>query len=673
MWVYYDKQQTLVEQTDASDTPARVGSVGEFRIFAYIEGIDPDDYPDATIRLQKPTLDPIVTPDLFVTDRKSIVFKGSDKLNYFKTGESYKGFEFVFNTSGLLDTSGLWKATFYLNGTSHNPATGLIKFNVQESVYDEEPVPMSWFQWQQILTEHILSKMPLKGSKAIRYVNNETVYEMDKYQSGDIVFNTDDNKLYILSEEESPDDPEQTVIVKTEFVEFAEKNYLDSNFERMLKIVSNVYEPADTNNYRIFRVDNLSKIGEFSNWQQGQMFFVKDLGSSHHKALIEIDSNSSSGYNVIFDFTTSENRMIASSNVTRTVGTSETTYLVKFKNGINDIITQFSIILENATQSSSGLMSSSDKSTLDGVSTTFESRFNKKQDLTSNSETYYPSVKAVKAAVDEIISRIRALEGLGRYLSVWNATTGKPGELPGEVDVLTEEYVFKTGDWYKVGTGGYKIPTGVKLSVGTTIANFPSATGTTELKPNDTILFNGTGWEILHTPEIIVAFENIAGDPYDNANLKTAFDAKQNKVYYGNTEPTGNIEEGDLWAYEGVDLRDVAIGDGLEIVTDSQTGVRTLRAKPKLYRYDVDLYFNTDPETPPDINMSGYIVSTAKVTPTYGSLTSDQLKQIMNNATYVYLEHTTMVTYDNTQIRVGNKTGKYAEMDTFLCADVIEI
>lgn len=152
--------------------------------------------------------------------------------------------------------------------------------------------------------------------------------------------------------------------------------------------------------------------------------------------------------------------------------------------------------------------------------------------------------------------RISAVEGRGRYLSTWNASTGKPSDLPGAGASVTEVYTYKTGDFFIVHTTGNKFPTGTNIAVGTTIETFPSDTRSGENAAiNDTIYFNGTTWTLLHTPNISTIWGGISGSVVNQIDLinylNINFQAKlplasaAGKVLKS-TDNAGGVEWGDV-------------------------------------------------------------------------------------------------------------------------------
>lgn len=108
--------------------------------------------------------------------------------------------------------------------------------------------------------------------------------------------------------------------------------------------------------------------------------------------------------------------------------------------------------------------------------------------VTSTSTTKALSANQGKALND----RINNLLARGRFLSFWDATTGMPLTNPSGYP-----YEYHTGDYFivnKVGETNY-IPNGA------TYTGQPSTTVyTDDLKPNDSIYYDGTSWSVFDTP-----------------------------------------------------------------------------------------------------------------------------------------------------------------------------
>ena len=127
----------------------------------------------------------------------------------------------------------------------------------------------------------------------------------------------------------------------------------------------------------------------------------------------------------------------------------------------------------------------------------------------------------------ELNDRLNNVESRGRFLSVWDCTTGLPETDPAGLDT-GDVYEYQRGDYYivgDVGTTNYR-PTGSSYTVGT-----PSTVVETEtVKENDTYIFDGSVWILQQNTDRDVTFATVAGSPYDNSNLASALNSKQNEI-----------------------------------------------------------------------------------------------------------------------------------------------
>lgn len=91
----------------------------------------------------------------------------------------------------------------------------------------------------------------------------------------------------------------------------------------------------------------------------------------------------------------------------------------------------------------------------------------------------------LKDELDGLSERITNLQNIGRFLSIWNATTGVAESTP-----PSSPYIYKTGDYFRVGAPGDRIPKGTSYTTGGT--NYE--TTTEQLATGDVFYFDGTVW-----------------------------------------------------------------------------------------------------------------------------------------------------------------------------------
>ena len=131
-------------------------------------------------------------------------------------------------------------------------------------------------------------------------------------------------------------------------------------------------------------------------------------------------------------------------------------------------------------------------------------------------------------AEGNIQQQIDNLKSRGRFLSLWNCSTGLAQSTPTSLP-----YEYKTGDYFIVGTVGttnYKPSGNQYTGVASTVVE------TNTVKVNDTFYYDGTNWMLQVNAEREVSFSSIVGNPEDNVALKIDLDDK-----YDVSNPAGYI------------------------------------------------------------------------------------------------------------------------------------
>lgn len=131
----------------------------------------------------------------------------------------------------------------------------------------------------------------------------------------------------------------------------------------------------------------------------------------------------------------------------------------------------------------------------------------------------------------ELQDQIDNLNARGRFLALWNCSTGLAQTNPPE-----SPYTYKAGDYFivgvvaAVGQNNYK-PSGSSYTTG--VASSTVETDTVDV--DDVYYYDGTNWKLQVNTQKTVSFTNIAGSPYDNSNLASALDAKISDVQINST------------------------------------------------------------------------------------------------------------------------------------------
>lgn len=168
---------------------------------------------------------------------------------------------------------------------------------------------------------------------------------------------------------------------------------------------------------------------------------------------------------------------------------------------------------------------------------------------TSSSDTDKPlSANMGKSLQDQIDN----LSARGRFLALWNCATGLAQSNPPE-----SPYTYKSGDYFIVGTVASGSGTNYRPNGPTYTTGVASTTvETAEVSVDDVYYYDGENWRLQVNTQKTLAFANIAGDPYDNANLASALNAKQDELVQG----TGITIDSDTNTISNSGVRSVSTG-----------------------------------------------------------------------------------------------------------------
>lgn len=197
--------------------------------------------------------------------------------------------------------------------------------------------------------------------------------------------------------------------------------------------------------------------------------------------------------------------------------------------------------------------------------------------LTTNDATKVLSAKQGY----EINQRLQAVEGLGRFLSVWDASDGYPEDLP-PADQLP--YELKNGYFYIVGSvagsGGtnYKPHVTIIGDKGYFIDSHSTDVESTQLHAKDIYIYNGATKEfrLISDSSADVYWLNIKGnDPMVNLALAALFNDKQKKLI-NNGDFSINHTTGEITFLNGtskfIALTALSVASGIHLTYNNGTG-----------------------------------------------------------------------------------------------------
>lgn len=131
--------------------------------------------------------------------------------------------------------------------------------------------------------------------------------------------------------------------------------------------------------------------------------------------------------------------------------------------------------------------------------------------------------KPLSANMGRVLAEaIEVLKARGRYLSVWDCTTGLAKTVP-----TVDPYEYKTGDYFIVGVVADEDGTNYRPDGSEYSADTPSTVEETDpVHPNDTYYYDGEEWTLLSVGQIASTFAALAGSPMDNTLLAAALNGK---------------------------------------------------------------------------------------------------------------------------------------------------
>jgi len=170
-------------------------------------------------------------------------------------------------------------------------------------------------------------------------------------------------------------------------------------------------------------------------------------------------------------------------------------------------------------------------------------------DNTSTSATDKPLSAAMGKSLQDQVDNLSAR---GRFLALWNCATGLAQSNPPE-----SPYTYKTGDYFIVGTVASGSGTNYKPNGSSYTTGVASTTvETAEVSVDDVYYYDGTNWRLQTNTQKTLSFANIAGDPYDNTNLASALNDKQDELVQG----TGISIDADTNTISNSGVREVSTG-----------------------------------------------------------------------------------------------------------------
>lgn len=199
-----------------------------------------------------------------------------------------------------------------------------------------------------------------------------------------------------------------------------------------------------------------------------------------------------------------------------------------------------------------------------------------------NSVTSTSTTKALSANMgNELQAQITNLKQRGRYLSIWDCTTGLAKTEP-----TVNPYEYKAGDYFIVGTVAEEGGTNYRPSGTSYDKTVPSTTVETGSPTvNDTYYYDGTSWTLLHTEQSEISWDSVVGKP--DTFPPEAHTHTKSEITDFPTEmpPTAHSHASDSWFTTALDGKanasDFSTSTPASYVTDFVQQSDTLQAQIK--------------------------------------------------------------------------------------------
>lgn len=170
---------------------------------------------------------------------------------------------------------------------------------------------------------------------------------------------------------------------------------------------------------------------------------------------------------------------------------------------------------------------------------------------------------------NDLQSQITELKGIGRFLSLWDASTGVATTNP-----PTSPYVYKTGDYFRVSNGGSRMPSGSSYVTGET--NYTTSQLTFGV--GDLFYYDGTTWQYQtavgaggNVIDVQVDGQSVVSSGIANIDLT----GKADKVSGATNGDLAGLDSNGNLTDSGIANDDVVTKSGTQTVTGTKTWQNT--------------------------------------------------------------------------------------------------
>lgn len=240
----------------------------------------------------------------------------------------------------------------------------------------------------------------------------------------------------------------------------------------------------------------------------------------------------------------------------------------------------------------------------------------------NTSDANKPISTATQGAINDLQWQINDLKALGKFLSLWDASTWLPISFPEAVP-----YTYSTWDYYLVETVG--TGTNYRPNWASYTWTASSTAETDELEVWDLYIYDGTTWLLQINHWKTVSFANLAGQPSDNTALANALNAKANSSDLATVATS--------WAYSDLSWTPV-------LATVATSGsYDDLTNKPTIPAWQVQSDWTQTTTTAVDYIKNKPTLATVATSWSYNDLSNKPTIPTVNNATLTIQQNGTNV------------------------------
>jgi len=223
-----------------------------------------------------------------------------------------------------------------------------------------------------------------------------------------------------------------------------------------------------------------------------------------------------------------------------------------------------------------------------------------------NNTTSTATNKPLSANIGKSLQdQIDNLKARGRFLALWNCATGLAESNP-----PSGTYTYQSGDYFIVGVVASAGGTNYRPDGSTYTTGVASTTvETAQVDTDDVYYYDGSVWRLQVNTQKEVGFVNIAGSPYDNTNLASALNSKQNEIDSSHKLSADLVDDSST-TNKFVTASDKTTWNGKQDELVSGTNIKTINSTSLLGSGNIDIIIPTVNDATLTIQKNGTQVAT---------------------------------------------------------------